>query len=237
MYSERQQQILREITLGLGLTEPEPDAVIVEQSPSYVDSVIETADFAVAALGALGSTVVAIGERRGLGPQQVRIDRRHAQLLFNEAAFFSQSGWQFDLGPVFTPVNSFYRTRDDREIFFNGAYQHLRDGILRFLDCPGDHTAIARRVAQFDTQALEDELSALGLCAAIKRTPEEWLAHRKAKRSQVYRRSKSPRSPPGPQQRSTRLPSGPLSVCGCSISPTSSPGPRSASCWPSMGRM
>ena len=199
MYSERQQQMLGEITRGLGVAEPGAGAVTVEQSPGYVDSVIETADFAVAALGAVGSTVAAIGERRGLGPQQVRIDRRHAQLLFNEAAFFFQSGWQFDLGPVFTPVNSFYRTRDDREIFFNGAYQHLRDGILRFLDCPGDHAAIARRVAQFDAQALEDELSALGLCAAIKRSPEEWLAHPQGKALLDYRRSKSPRSPTGPR--------------------------------------
>src|SRR6185437_15387409 len=133
MYSEGQQQILHEITRGLGLTEPQLSVVQVQQSPSYIDSAIETADFAVAALGAIGSTVAAIGERRGLGAQQVRIDRRHAQLLFNDVAYFFQSGWQFDLGPVFTPVNSFYRTRDDREIFFNGAYQHLRDGILRFL--------------------------------------------------------------------------------------------------------
>jgi crotonobetainyl-CoA:carnitine CoA-transferase CaiB-like acyl-CoA transferase len=50
-----------------------------------------------------------------------------------------------------------------------------------FLDCPGDHAAIARRVAQFDAQALEDKLSALGLCAAIKRSPEEWLAHPQGK--------------------------------------------------------
>ena len=35
----------------------------------------------------------------------------------------------------------------------------------------------SRRVAQFDAQGLEDELSALGLCAAIKRSPEEWGAH------------------------------------------------------------
>jgi len=181
MYSERQRRILSEITQGLGLAKSEPSAVAVEQSPSYVDSVIETADYAVAALGAIGSTVAAIGERRGLGPQQVRIDRRHAQLLFNDVAYFFQSGWQFDLGPVFTPVNSFYRTRDDREIFFNGAYKHLRDGILRFLHCPEDHAAIALRVAQFDAQALEDELSALGLCAAIKRSPEEWLAHPQGK--------------------------------------------------------
>jgi hypothetical protein len=43
MYNERQQHILREITRGLGLTEPGLGAVAVEQSPGYIDSVIETA--------------------------------------------------------------------------------------------------------------------------------------------------------------------------------------------------
>jgi crotonobetainyl-CoA:carnitine CoA-transferase CaiB-like acyl-CoA transferase len=181
MYSERQRQILAEITRGLALPEPAADAVQVEQSPSYIDSVVEVADLAVALMGSIGSTVAAIGERRGLGPQRVTVDRRHAALLFNEVAYFFQSGWQFDIGAVFTPVNGFYRTRDGREIVFNGAYQHLRDGILRFLDCPSDREAIARRVAQRDAQALEDELSALGLCAAIKRSPEEWRAHPQGK--------------------------------------------------------
>ena len=177
MYSERQKQILVEITRGLAVPELAWDAVQVEQSPSYIDSVIETADFAATVVGAIGSVVASVGERRGLGKQLVKVDRRHAQLLFNEVAYFFQSGWQFDIGDVFTPVNSFYRTRDDREIFFNGAYQHLRDGILRFLDCPSDHDAIAKRVAQHDAQPLEDGLSAVGLCAAIKRSPEEWRAH------------------------------------------------------------
>jgi len=176
VYSPRQRQILAEIGRGLGLP-ASVDAVQVVQSPTYVDSVVEVADFAVAVMAAIGGTVAAIGERRGLGAQQVTIDRRHAALLFNEVAHFFQSGWQFDISPVFTPVNGFYRTRDGREIFFNGAYQHLRDGLLRFLDCPSDRDAIAKRVAQHDAQALEDELAALGLCAAIKRTPQEWREH------------------------------------------------------------
>ena len=68
-------------------------------------------------------------------------------------------------------------TRDDRLIFFAGAYQHLRDGILTFLDCPNDHAAIAGRVLRHNAQPLEDELSSRGLCAAILRSPEEWRAH------------------------------------------------------------
>jgi crotonobetainyl-CoA:carnitine CoA-transferase CaiB-like acyl-CoA transferase len=175
VYNDRQRQMLAEITAGLDL--PPQDGVQVEQSPTYIDSVFEVADFAAALMGAIGATVAAIGERRGLGKQKVKVDRRHAALLFNEVAHFFQSGWQFDISPVFTPVNGFYRTRDGREIFFNGAYQHLREGILRFLDCPSERESIAKRVAQHDAQPLEDELAALGLCAAIKRGPEEWLAH------------------------------------------------------------
>ena len=49
------------------------------------------------------------------------MDRRHAGLLFNEIAYFFQSGWQFDTALPHTPVNSFYETRDGRQIFFNGA--------------------------------------------------------------------------------------------------------------------
>lgn len=175
MYSERQRQMLAESTAGLDL--PPAGPVTVEQSPTYVDSCVEVADFASALMGVLGTTVATLGERRGLGPQKVKIDRRHAALLFNEVAHFFQSGWQFDISPVFTPVNGFFRTRDGREIFFNGAYQHLREGILRFLGCPSEHDAIASRVAQHDAQPLEDELAALGLCAAIKRSPEEWCSH------------------------------------------------------------
>ncbi|MDP1908648.1 MAG: CoA transferase, partial [Hyphomicrobium sp.] len=181
MYSQRQEQILSEITQGLGLPKPAKDAVEVEQSAGCIDSIVETADFAVTLMGAIGSAVATVGERRGLGPQRVKVNRRHAALLFNEVAHFFQSGWQFDISAVFTPVNGFYRTRDNREIVFNGAYQHLRDGILRFLDCPSDREAIAKRVVLHDAQTLEDELSALGLCAAIVRSQDEWRAHPQGK--------------------------------------------------------
>jgi CoA-transferase family III len=177
MYTERQTQILTTITQGLGLPADTASEIRVVQSPGYIDSVIETHDFAAVLMGAIGQAVATVGERRGLGSQRVTVDRRHAGLLFNEIAYFFQSGWQFDMSAVHTPVNAFYQTRDGRQIFFNGAYAHLREGILQFLDCPSEHAAIARRVACHDAQALEDELSSRGLCAAILRSPEEWRAH------------------------------------------------------------
>jgi hypothetical protein len=185
MYTERQAQILTAITQGLGLPADTASEIRVVQSSGYIDSVIETHDFAAALMGAIGQAVAVVGERRGLGRQRVTVDRRHAGLLFNEIAYFFQSGWQFDISAVHTPVNGFYQTRDGRQIFFNGAYAHLRDGIVQFLDCPSERAAIARRVASHDAQALEDELAGRGLCAAILRSPEdailrspeEWRAH------------------------------------------------------------
>ena len=177
MYTERQTDILTAVTQGLGLPADTASQIRVVQSPGYIDSVIETHDFAVALMGAIGQAVATVGERRGLGSQRVTVDRRHAGLLFNEIAYFFQSGWQFDISAVHTPVNAFYRTRDGRQIFFNGAYAHLRDGILRYLDCPNERAAIARRVACHDGEALEDDLASRGLCAAILRSTEEWRAH------------------------------------------------------------
>jgi hypothetical protein len=67
MYNERQKQILSEIIQRLGLTEPSADAVHVERSPGSIDSVVETADFAVTLMGAIGSAGASVGERRRLG--------------------------------------------------------------------------------------------------------------------------------------------------------------------------
>jgi hypothetical protein len=177
MLSHRQTQILTAITQGIGLPAGTASEIHVVQSPGYIDSVIEAHDFAVALVAAIGQAVAMVGERRGLGSQRFTVDRRHAGLLFNEIAYFFQSGWQFDISAVHTPVNSFYQTRDNRHIFFNGAYAHLREGILQFLECSNEHGAIARRVSRHDAQALEDELSNRGLCAVIMRSPEEWRAH------------------------------------------------------------
>lgn len=177
MYSERQKKILAEITRGLEIPMDFSKGIHVIQTPGYIDSPIETHDFATALMGAIGQTVAMVGERRGLGSQQVTVDRRHAGLLFNEIAYFFQGGWQFDISAVHTPVNAFYRTRDDRLVFFNGAYPHLREGILKYLDCPGDPERIARKVAANNALELEEELSKLGLCCAVLRSPEEWLSH------------------------------------------------------------
>ncbi|MBT6202783.1 MAG: hypothetical protein HOI34_03675 [Rhodospirillaceae bacterium] len=176
-WNATQQQMFHEISDPLGITYDPGSTLDVVQEPGYIDSPIETHDFATAALGALGMATATIGKMRGLGSQKLRLDRRHAELMLNSVAYHFQEGWQLDISPVHTPVNNFFETKDGRHVVYNGAYTKLREGILKFLNCVGDHDGIAAATMRFDAQDLEDQLSELGLCSAIVRDKEEWLGH------------------------------------------------------------
>ena len=61
MSTERQAQILTAITQGLDLPADPASEIRVVQSPGYIDSVIETHDFAAALMGAIGQAVATVG--------------------------------------------------------------------------------------------------------------------------------------------------------------------------------
>lgn len=176
-----QQQIFEEITAPLGVTFDSESPVKIIQQPGYIDSPVASHDFATAALAALGKATATIGQMRGLGSQAMHIDRRHAGLVLNSVAYHFQEGWQLDISPVHTPVNNFFATKDGRHVMYNGAYTHLREGILQFLNCVGEPEAIADATSHYAAQDLEDRLSALGLCTTIVRDREEWLSHPQGK--------------------------------------------------------
>ena len=176
-WTESQRRLFEEITRDLGVSFDARSVLEIDQSVGYVDSPVAVHDFATAVLGAIGMATATVGELRGLGSQAIRLDRRHAGLMLNSVAYHFQAGWQLDISPVHTPVNTFFETRDGRYVVYNGAYAHLREGILQFLSCPGEHDAIAAATAKYDAQELEDQLSELGLCATIVRDQAEWLAH------------------------------------------------------------
>jgi crotonobetainyl-CoA:carnitine CoA-transferase CaiB-like acyl-CoA transferase len=175
--SERQFRIYQAILEGIRVEPGAERSVEVAQTPSSIHSVLELGNFATAVFSAMAVLVNQFGMLRGLPQQRIAIDRRQAGMMFNSIAYFFRAGWQVDISAVHNPVNNFYRTRDDRWIFFQGAYPHLRDGLLRFLDSANDTAAIARAAAKWDAQTLEDRIGELNLCAAVLRTPDEWVAH------------------------------------------------------------
>ncbi|HST09784.1 MAG TPA: CoA transferase [Terriglobales bacterium] len=175
--NERQFNIYKAILEGIRVEPGSEQAVEVTQTASSIPSPLELNDFATAVFAAMAVLVAQFARLRGLPQQRIAIDRRQAGMMFNSIAYFFRAGWQVDISAVHSPVNNFFRTRDGRWIFFQGAYPHLRDGLLRFLDCANDTAAIAKAAAKWDAQALEDEIGELRLCAAMLRTRDEWLAH------------------------------------------------------------
>ena len=84
-------------------------------------------------------------------------------------------------GEIMVPVNGFYQAKDGRWMCFNGAYPHLRDGILKYFDAPHDQDALIKRIAQHDSAKNEADFEKLGLCMAPMFSHEEWLAHPQGK--------------------------------------------------------
>jgi len=181
MPTQRQQQIINEIIQGLSTSLESKSRLKIIQTPGYIDSPIEIDDFATSAMAVLGMLTAKVAETRGLESQEITIDRRHAGLMLNSIAYHFQNGWQFDIGPVHSPINNFFKTKDGRWIFFNGAYQHLRDGLLNLLDVPNNHDSIAAATKKHNAFELEDRIAEQGFCATVVRTKEDWLAHEHGK--------------------------------------------------------
>ena len=171
-----QQQVYDSIAKAASLATP-ADRVQVEQSPTYLKEPMKIADFAAGLLGAYGTSMAELGEVRGLPGQEVSVDRRLATLSLNDAMYHYMNGVMVLGGEIMVPANGFYQARDGQWMCFNGAYPHLRDGILKYFDAPHDQDALIKRVAEHDSAQIEADFERLGLCTAPLYTHEQWLAH------------------------------------------------------------
>jgi crotonobetainyl-CoA:carnitine CoA-transferase CaiB-like acyl-CoA transferase len=129
--------------------------------------------------GAVGA--VAFHRTRGGPSQDLALDLRQAVHAINP-----DISWHPTLNGEPTPKpllrdNPFlltpYRTSDGRWIMASGVYPHMVAQWCRFLDVPPDSTKVVSAVAQWNSFALEEAATAVGLTTSVVRTPSEWLAH------------------------------------------------------------
>lgn len=73
-----------------------------------------------------------------------------------------------------------YRARDGRWVYFHRLFPHHRERIVDVLGAPLDEEAISAAVSTRDASELEEAVVAAGACAAMVRTPAEWVAHPQA---------------------------------------------------------
>lgn len=129
---------------------------------------------AAAALGAAASAAADLWCLRGGAPQQIAIDVRAAAASLLSFMYQRVGGVPFDRGALAT--TALYRGRDGGWIHLHGGFRS-REGTLALLGCADDADAIARTVATWDVQALEDALAARGCCGVRLRSAEEWRDH------------------------------------------------------------
>lgn len=127
-------------------------------------------------LAAQSSAIAAIWEQRWGRPQKIEIDAAAAAFSLESVLMLTQRGYPVPYPDPKYPLTTFHPCKNGRSIFLHAGYPYLRDGLLKLLDCPNDTDAINKAVAQWDGFELEKQASALGLCAGVARSAQEWLS-------------------------------------------------------------
>lgn len=170
-----------EVLRGAGMQAPGPDALVFEGRSPDLGARHRIVEACACAAGAQAGAAARLHEQRSGIAQQVAVDLAHAALALRPGRLQTQNGHSMDPHTIVNePVNGFFRCGDGRWIFLVGSYPHLRNGLLRLLDCANDKPAIARAVARWDGAALEEAAALDRLTAGLVRTPAEWSAHPQA---------------------------------------------------------
>lgn len=130
---------------------------------------------AATALAAQGAAIAEIWHQRTGRAQTVSVDTAAAAVSLKSVEHLRQRGYPVPFPDQTYPLTNFFRCRDGRHIFLHAGYPHLRDGLLKLLNCPNDTHAITAAVSTWDSAALEDAIAKARLCGAIARSADEWL--------------------------------------------------------------
>jgi len=134
---------------------------------------------AAVALALVGQEAARLWEERGGRPQAVAVDVRHAAASLRSYLVLEVNG-QAGAPPPRAGyfVTGIWPCADGRFIHLHGSFTHA-PGILAELGLGESATAeeIAAATRRRGAFELEDALAAQGLCAAVCRSNDEWMAH------------------------------------------------------------
>lgn len=171
----------RQVMRQAGNAAGQPLSVSFEGDGPVYESPVRAGDAAAGAIGAVAAVAQELGADRGLPRQSVTVDARAAAASLLGFLHMRVDG-ELVLRPALSnPTIGIYETGCGNHIHLHGGFPHLRDGILRLLDCDGDETSIAEAVRKWDAVALEDALAYMNLCGAVVRSQSEWTEHPQGK--------------------------------------------------------
>jgi crotonobetainyl-CoA:carnitine CoA-transferase CaiB-like acyl-CoA transferase len=167
-------QLLEEVGLP---TDAAP--LTIEEAPPVLPAKFPIGARAAAALGACGVAAATLWRDRTGESQNVVVDQRRA-----EASLLSFVLQTLDGGPTLRTAEglalvALYECGDGRWVHLHGAFPKLADRTVQVIGgaVGDDASEVARRVAKFNAQDLEDALADVGACGAMVRSAQEWAAH------------------------------------------------------------
>lgn len=140
-------------------------------------STFSLGEAASVALAAQSLAICELWRQRSGHEQSVSINVAAAALSLESVLLLRQRGYPVPYPDVTYPLTAFHTCQDGRGIFLHAGYPLLRNGLLDLLDCPNNLNAINAAVLKWNSFDLENAAADLGLCAAVARSPDEWLTH------------------------------------------------------------
>jgi hypothetical protein len=113
--------------------------------------------------------------------QQVCIDIRAAVNSASGISNIYQSGHLIKNGLEDDPTFRIYKTLDDKWIFIAGIYPHLRDGLLKLLNCVNTPASIGEAIGRWNSTDLESAIADNELVGSVLRTQKEWRDSRQGR--------------------------------------------------------
>jgi len=122
---------------------------------------------------ACGLAVSDLWELRTGRPQQIEVDVRAAAASLQSYMYLKTPDPR---PPRPASILGFYPTKDGRWFFVHTSFPHTHQKTLKLLGCEDNREAVAAALLTWNATDLEDTFAENGLCGAMVRSTEEWLA-------------------------------------------------------------
>lgn len=168
---------------GMGM--PESGEVEIRGSDPVFSTGFKIGEACAAVVGGIGVAVNDIWELKTGRRQKAKVDVRHAAASLRSTQFLYTMGDKGAFEPAAeTPSMTHMRTitqpwptRDGRWFLAHFNLPHLRDRVLRVLECEPTPESVAGAVRRWDALDLEEAIAEARACGAMVRSNEEWLEH------------------------------------------------------------
>ena len=176
MIDDRVSELLREVGLHV---DPAIDVTIQGRDP-VLASPFPVGEAAAVAIGACSAAAAELWRRRTGAGLAVELAVRDAAASLVSFLLLQRDGTTPLADDRTRVITQLYEAGDDRWVHLHGGFPHLAEGTLELLGCRPERGAIAAAVRGGAAADLEEAIAAAGLCGAMVRSRDEWMAQPQA---------------------------------------------------------